>query len=256
MVVRSYLFVYSLVDLRRIQRIPLQGRFAIARNDDLAASPFLLFSPRNVYQLGLLAPEDQIRFLTQQAPPRFDQALSVAESHGLPAEEVSRLHFAAALFCFAEGRFEEAVPHFQASCCSVEEVLALFPELQLAPPAASQRAVQPPVLSVAARRRAYEALVAYLRHVREATPASSATLARVDTALVFAYIALQAAEALKAFLLAPNYCDVAQIEARLVQSIKTAMTEKSRLVFTFTLLYLFEGKQQFKRVRPRLVGHA
>ena len=78
MLVSNYLYVYNLVDLRRIQRIPLQGRFAIVPNDDFAASPFLFYSSRNVYQLGLLAPEDQIQFLTQQSPPLYDQALSVA----------------------------------------------------------------------------------------------------------------------------------------------------------------------------------
>ena len=250
--VSNYLYVYNLVDLRRIQRIPLQGRFAIVPNDDFAASPFLFYSSRNVYQLGLLAPEDQIQFLTQQSPPLYDQALSVAINHALDSDVIHQLHFDAALFLFAQNRFDEAIQHFQDSCCSVEDVLFLYKDLQFSPPPASTRAMEVPLMSVAARRQAYEALVRYLRHVREAMPASNETLARVDTALVFALIALQAAEELKAFLLSANYCDVALIEERLVQSIKTAMTEKSRLVFTFTLLYLFEGKQQFKRVRVSL----
>ena len=252
MLVSNYLYVYNLVDLRRIQRIPLQGRFAIVPNDDFAASPFLFYSSRNVYQLGLLAPEDQIQFLTQQSPPLYDQALSVAINHALDSDVIHQLHFDAALFFFAQNRFDEAIQHFQDSCCSVEDVLFLYKDLQFSPPPVSSRAMEVPLMSVAARRQAYEALVRYLRHVREAMPASNETLARVDTALVFALIALQAAEELKAFLLSANYCDVALIEERLVQSIKTAMTEKSRLVFTFTLLYLFEGKQQFKRVRVSL----
>ena len=251
MLVSNYLYVYNLVDLRRIQRIPLQGRFTIVPNDDFASSPFLFYSSKNVYQLGLLAPEDQIQFLTQQNPPLFTQALSVAVNHALDVEVIHQLHFDAALYFFAQNRFDEAIQHFQDSCCSVEDVLYLYKDLQFSPPPVSQRSIEVPLLSVAARRHAYEALVQYLRHVREAMPASSETLTRVDTALVFALIALQAAEELKSFLLGANYCDVALIEERLVQSIKTAMTEKSRLVFTVTRLYLFEGKQQYKRVRFR-----
>ena len=42
---------------------------------------------------------------------------------------------------------------------------------------------------------------------------------------------------------------MAAVETRLVECIQGALTEKSRLVFTFSLLYLFEGKHQYKRVR-------
>ena len=60
---------------------------------------------------------------------------------------------------------------------------------------------------------------------------------------MFLWISLQAAAALHDFLLAENWCDMAAVEERLVESIQGALT-----VFTFSLLYLFEGKHQYKRV--------
>ena len=50
---------------------------------------------------------------------------------------------------------------------------------------------------------------------------------------MFLWISLQAAAALHDFLLAENWCDMAAVEERLVESIQGALTEKSRLVFTF-----------------------
>lgn len=41
------------------------------------------------------------------------------------------------------------------------------------------------------------------------------------------------------------------VEERLVASIQSAGDEATRLLFTLSLLYLFEGKQQFKRVGER-----
>lgn len=253
-VVSNYLYVYNLVNLKRIQRVALQGHFTITPNDS-SSSPFLFYSAQNIYQLALLSPEDQIQFLTHQSPPLYDQALSVAVSHELSSEVIHQLHFDDALYLFSQTRFEEAMEHFQESCCSVEDVLTLYKDLQFSPPPSSQRTIDVPLMSVTARRQAFEALVGYLKHVRMSIPASIETLTRVDTAIVFVLIALQAAEELKSFLLEPNHCDVALVEERLVQSIKTAMTEKSRLVFTFTLLYLFEGKQQYKRVRVLRKSH-
>ena len=73
---------------------------------------------------------------------------------------------------------------------------------------------------------------------------------------MFLWISLQQATALHDFLLAENWCDLAAVEERLVESIQGAMTEKSRLVFTFSLLYLFEGKHQYKRVRVAACAEA
>ena len=49
-------------------------------------------------------------------------------------------------------------------------------------------------------------------------------------------------------LLRANHCEVKLVEERLVASIQSASDEATRLLFTLSLLYLFEGKQQFKRV--------
>lgn len=65
---------------------------------------------------------------------------------------------------------------------------------------------------------------------------------------MFLWISLQAASALHDFLLGANWCDMGAVEERLVENIQGALTEKSRLVFTFALLCLFEGKHQYKRV--------
>lgn len=73
---------------------------------------------------------------------------------------------------------------------------------------------------------------------------------------MFLWISLQAAAALHDFLLAENWCDMVAVEERLVESIQGALTEKSRLVFTFSLLYLFEGKHQYKRVGAAVVREA
>ena len=45
------------------------------------------------------------------------------------------------------------------------------------------------------------------------------------------------------------------VEERLVESIQTAMTEKSRFLYSFVLLYLFEGRHQYKRVRILRLSH-
>ena len=74
--------------------------------------------------------------------------------------------------------------------------------------------------------------------------------------MVFLWISLQQATALHDFLLAENWCDMAAVETRLVECIQGALTEKSRLVFTFSLLYLFEGKHQYKRLRAAAAREA
>ena len=73
---------------------------------------------------------------------------------------------------------------------------------------------------------------------------------------MFLWISLQAAVALHDFLLAENWCDMAAVEERLVESIQGALTEKSRLGFTFSLRYRFEGKHQYKRVGAAVVREA
>ena len=59
---------------------------------------------------------------------------------------------------------------------------------------------------------------------------------------------LAAAEELKRLLLERNHCEVKVVEERLVARIQSSGDEATRLLFTLSLLYLFEGKQQFKRV--------
>ena len=55
-------------------------------------------------------------------------------------------------------------------------------------------------------------------------------------------------EELKRLLLERNHCEVKVVEERLVARIQSSGDEATRLLFTLSLLYLFEGKQQFKRV--------
>ena len=136
-----------------------------------------------------------------------------------------------------------------------------------------------PTFSPVTRRRAYEALIQYLLSIRKnllaSLPASSSLidssssidatssiqqdlLCIVDTvffiiihsfqSLVYTWICLQAGDDLQSFLLNTHYCNIQLVEERLVESIQSSMTEKSRSLFSFTLLYLFEGKHQFKRV--------
>ena len=69
----------------------------------------------------------------------------------------------------------------------------------------------------------------------------------MDTALALTLIALAAAEELKRLLLERNHCEVKVVEERLVARIQSSGDEATRLLFTLSLLYLFEGKQQFKR---------
>ena len=67
-------------------------------------------------------------------------------------------------------------------------------------------------------------------------------------ALALTLIALAAEEELKRLLLERNHCEVKVVEERLVARIQSSGDEATRLLFTLSLLYLFEGKQQFKRV--------
>ena len=67
-------------------------------------------------------------------------------------------------------------------------------------------------------------------------------------ALALTLIALAAAEELKRLLLERNHCEVKVVEECLVARIQSSGDEATRLLFTLSLLYLFEGKQQFKRV--------
>lgn len=61
-------------------------------------------------------------------------------------------------------------------------------------------------------------------------------------------IALQSGDAIREILLSPNHCDIQVIEERLVTTIQKASSEPVRMMLTLSLLYLFEGKQQYKRV--------
>ena len=109
----------------------------------------------------------------------------------------------------------------------------------------------------ATSRRAYEALAGFLR--KKAGEATTERAKRtVDTvevlercerqALALTLIALAAEEELKRLLLERNHCEVKVVEERLVARIQSSGDEATRLLFTLSLLYLFEGKQQFKRV--------
>ena len=75
-------------------------------------------------------------------------------------------------------------------------------------------------------------------------------------ALVLTLIALQAGDEVKEILLSSNHCDIQVIEERLVTSIQTTSSEPIRMMLTLSLLYLFEGKQQYKRVLTMNCSHA
>lgn len=68
-------------------------------------------------------------------------------------------------------------------------------------------------------------------------------------------IALQSGDAIREILLAPNHCDIQVIEERLVTTIQKASSEPVRMMLTLSLLYLFEGKQQYKRVSLLVLVH-
>ena len=278
--VKNYLYVYNLPSLTRIQKIPLEGHFHIVPYDDA----FLLYSVHNIYRLGLLSAHDQIEMLLGMDPPMFQQALIVASNHDLDKEIVQKLHVRYGYYLFSLGLFDDAMNQFSQVESSLMDVLVLFHELRF-PGVSSQKwngsfidrseqvnPYRPPELTPTSRRRAYEALVGYLKeqriHENGSLPDSAqesthshpdeATASLVDNvfissfihiqALVLTLIALQAGDEIKEILLASNHCDIQVIEERLVTSIQKTSSEPIRMMLTLSLLYLFEGKQQYKRV--------
>ena len=61
-------------------------------------------------------------------------------------------------------------------------------------------------------------------------------------------IALQAEDPLRDFLLKPNHCNVKLVEERLVNTLHAMDSAVQRMKITLALLFLFEGKNMYKRV--------